>query len=65
MHYFKVFDEYKYVAQKKGGCIRKARGETIGCPFSPSIMDQTFKNVLSKYMKIMHHEYRAKNIKKI
>ena len=53
-----------YVAQKKGGCIRKARGKTVDSSFSPTIMDQTFRKTLSKYMEFMRHEYWAKNIKK-
>ena len=53
------------VAQKKGGCIRKARGKTIDSAFSPQYYGPNFpKKRVQKYMKFMLHEYWAKKTKK-
>ena len=50
--------------RKKVVAFARLGGKLLTPRFSPSIMDQTFKNALSKYMKFMHHEYRAKISKK-
>ena len=54
-----------YVAQKKGGCIRKARGKTIGSAFSPQYYGPNFQKSTVKVHEIYASWIPGKKYRKI